>query len=156
MREAEKPHEATSYRNQACRLSIPKKSLWYRISVTLKMTAKSAMAVSFLSFPYWSLLPFYNVRDWSASSKVDNKHRPIQQNTSQRLYPNLQTPILLLASLIIVTQVVMSKTFHFFLMSLDTMVTEDSGRQKHFRLPLKTDKLARLVSIKTRLSKAIL
>lgn len=50
----------------------------------------------------------------------------------------------------------MSKTFHFFLVSLNTMMTEDSGRQKHFRLPLETDKPARLVSIKTRLSKAML
>lgn len=28
----------------------------------------------------------------------------------------------------------MNKTFRFFLMGLDAMMTEDAGRQKHFRL----------------------
>lgn len=77
---------ANRYINKACGLSIAKKpkTLWYQISLALKMTVKSTITSSLLPF-HCEWLLFYNFRYWNTCNKFDNRCKTIQQNISKGL-----------------------------------------------------------------------
>lgn len=77
---------ANHYINKACGLSIAKKpkTLWYQISLALKMTVKSTITSSLLPF-HCEWLLFYNFRYWNTCNKFDNRCKTIQQNISKGL-----------------------------------------------------------------------